>query len=109
MRQPWVLRRLPPHFNNPGYNLVHELLVRMRDRGYNVWGEIYPYHAGSTALNAVFLEPEVWVQALGNKYEETLQDVETGKFFTQEWREELLKTEPTRQVIVYKCRGRVGC
>ena len=61
------------HFNNAGYNLVHELLVRMRERGYNVWGEIYPYNAGSTALNAVFLEPEVWVQALGNKYEDTVQ------------------------------------
>ena len=36
------------HFNNPGYNMVHELLVRMRDKGYNVWGEIYPYNAGST-------------------------------------------------------------
>ena len=30
------------HFNNPGYNLVHELLVKMRERGYNVWGEVYP-------------------------------------------------------------------
>ena len=37
------------HFNNPGYDLVHELLVNMRKRGYNVWGEIYPYAAGSTA------------------------------------------------------------
>ena len=91
------------HFNNPGYNMVHELLVRMRDRGYNVWGEIYPYHAGSTALNAVFLEPEVWVKALGNKYEDTLQDVATGEFYTQETREEMLKKEPTRTVIVYKC------
>ena len=91
------------HFNNPGYNLVHELLVRMRDRGYNVWGEIYPYHAGSTALNAVFLEPEVWVKALGNKYEDTIQDVATGKFYTQKTREEMLKKEPTRPVIVYKC------
>jgi len=91
------------HFNNPGYNLVHELLVRMREKGYNVWGEIYPYHAGSTALNAVFLEPEVWVKALGNKYEETIQDVETGKFYTQKSREEMLKKEPTRPVIVFKC------
>jgi len=91
------------HFNNPGYNLVHELLVRMREKGYNVWGEIYPYHAGSTALNAVFLEPEVWVKALGNKYEETLQDVATGEFYTQESREEMLKKEPTRPVIVFKC------
>ena len=31
------------HFNNPGYNLVHELLVGMRRRGMNVWGELYPY------------------------------------------------------------------
>jgi cytosine/adenosine deaminase-related metal-dependent hydrolase len=91
------------HFNNPGYNMVHELLMRMREKGYNVWGEIYPYNAGSTALNAVFLEPEVWVQTLGNKYEETLQDVETGEFYTQEKREEMLKKEPTRQVRVYKC------
>jgi len=90
------------HFNNPGYNMVHELLVRMRGRGYNVWGEIYPYAAGSTALNAVFLEPEVWVKALGNKYEDTIQDVATGEFYTQQTREEMLKKEPTRVVLVYK-------
>ena len=92
------------HFNNPGYNMVHELLVRMREKGYNVWGEIYPYNAGSTALNAVFLEPEVWVKALGNKYEETVQDVATLEFYTQESREEMLKKDPVRQVIVYKCK-----
>ena len=91
------------HFNNPGYNMVHELLVRMREKGYNVWGEIYPYNAGSTALNAVFLEPEVWVKALGNKYEETVQDVATLEFYTQKSREEMLKKDPVRQVIVYKC------
>jgi len=90
------------HFNNPGYNLVHELLTNMREKGYNVWGEIYPYHAGSTALNAVFLEPEVWVKALGHKYEETIQDVETGEFYTQKSREEMLKKEPTRPVVVFK-------
>ena len=90
------------HFNNPGYNLVHELLVRMRGRGYNVWGEIYPYAAGSTALNAVFLEPEVWVKTLGNKYEDTIRDVATGEYYTQQTREEMLKKEPTRAVLVYK-------
>ena len=90
------------HFNNPGYNMVHELLVRMREKGYNVWGEIYPYAAGSTALNAVFLEPEVWVKTLGNKYEDTLQDVATGEFYTQKSREEMLKKDPTRLVLVYK-------
>jgi hypothetical protein len=90
------------HFNNPGYNLVHELLVRMRERGMNVWGEIYPYAAGSTALNAVFLAPENWQGALGYKYEETIQDVATGEWYTPEKREEVLKTDPTRQVLVFK-------
>jgi hypothetical protein len=90
------------HFNNPGYNLVHELLVKMRDKGYNVWGELYPYAAGSTALNAVFLEPEIWVKTLGYKYEETLQDVATLEYYTEESRKEMLKKEPTRACIVYK-------
>ena len=90
------------HFNNPGYNLVHELLVRMRERGMNVWGEIYPYAAGSTALNAVFLEPEMWVDTLGYKYEETIQDVATGEFYTQDSRQKMIAKEPTRAVLVYK-------
>ncbi len=90
------------HFNNPGYNLVHELLTRMQERGMNVWGELYPYAAGSTALNAVFLEPEVWVDQLGYKYEETIQDALTGEFYTQESRAEMIRTQPTRIVIVYK-------
>ncbi len=90
------------HYNNPGYNMVQELLVGMRKRGYNVWGEIYPYAAGSTALNAVFLEPEVWVKALGHRYEDTVQDVETGEFYTEQSRAEMLKTQPVRPVLVYK-------
>jgi hypothetical protein len=52
----------------------------------------------------VFLEPEVWGKALGNKYEETVQDVVTLEFYTQESREEMLKKDPVRQVIVYKCK-----
>jgi Amidohydrolase family len=93
---------LANHFNNPGYNLVHELLVRMRERGMNVWGEIYPYAAGSTALNAVFLEPEVWVETLGYKYEDTIQDVETGEWYTQETRARMIAQEPVRPVLVFK-------
>jgi len=90
------------HFNNPGYNLVHELLARMRERGMNVWGELYPYAAGSTAINAVFLEPEVWVDQLGYKYEETIQDASTGEFYTQQSRAEMVAREPARLVQVYK-------
>lgn len=90
------------HFNNPGYNMVHELLVLMRKRGYNVWGEVYPYAAGSTALNAVFLDPAIWEKQLGYKLNETVQDVETGEYYTAEKRQEMIKKEPTRAVLVYK-------
>ncbi len=90
------------HFNNPGFNLVHELLIRMREQGYNVWGEIYPYAAGATALNAVFLKPEMWVETLGYKYEETLLDPATNKYFTQQTYEEMIKKDPTRPVVLFK-------
>ena len=39
---------------------------------------------------------------MGYKYEETLQDVATGEFYTEKTRAEMMKTEPTRPVIVYK-------
>ena len=90
------------HYNNPGWRLVHELISRLQDQGYNVWGEIYPYAAGSTTLNAVFLNPENWVDRLGHKYEETLQDVETGEFYTRETYEKALKETPTKEILLWK-------
>jgi hypothetical protein len=90
------------HFNNPGWDVIQELLVRLQKRGYNVWGEIYPYRAGSTALNAVFLQPETWLDKLGYKYEDTLMDPATGKFYTRQTYEADIKKDPTKIVIVYK-------
>lgn len=90
------------HFNNPGWQMVHELLVRLRARGYNVWGEIYPYDAGSTTINAVFLKPEIWIDQLGNKYEDTLLDPATNTFYTRGKYEEVLKKDPATIVILYK-------
>ena len=90
------------HFNNPGWQLVHELLVRARAQGHNVWGEIYPYAAGSTALNAVFLRPEHWVEKLGHTYEKTLMDPATNEFYTLETYEADIAKDPTKIVVVYK-------
>lgn len=55
-----------------------------------------------TTLNAVFLDKEIWVDKLGNRYEDTLQDPVTGKFMTNEDRNEMLKTNPTYPIILYK-------
>ena len=90
------------HFNNPGWQLVQELLVKFRSSGYNVWGEIYPYAAGSTTINAAFVSPDTWVEKLGNKYEETMQDPETGEFYTLEKYQEVLAKEPATQIVLYK-------
>jgi len=90
------------HFNNPGWELVQELLVRMRAQGHNVWGEIYPYAAGQTTINAVFAKPENWVEKLGNKYEKTMQDPLTGEFYTLEKYKEVLAKAPATQIVLYK-------
>ena len=90
------------HYNNPGWEKVQELLVRMRERGFNVWGEYYPYAAGSTTINAQFIRPETWIEKLGNKYEETLQDPATGEFYTQEKYQQVLAENPNKVIILYK-------
>ncbi|HBN6296488.1 TPA: aminoacylase [Vibrio parahaemolyticus] len=90
------------HFNNPGWELAHEVIFGLQQRGFNVWGEIYPYAAGSTTLNAVFLTPENWVDKLGHRYEDTLADAETGEFYTRETYEAGLKKNPTKEIILYK-------
>ncbi|MCA0899189.1 amidohydrolase family protein [Microbulbifer agarilyticus] len=90
------------HFNNPGWPLVQELLVRLRKKGHNVWGEIYPYAAGQTTINAAFVRPENWVEKLGHKYEETMQDPLSGEFYTLDKYQKILAEAPTTQVVLYK-------
>lgn len=90
------------HFNNPGWELVQELLVRMRAQGHNVWGEIYPYAAGQTTINASFVRPENWVKKLGNKYEETMQDPVTQEFYTMDRYRIVLAEAPATQIVLYK-------
>jgi hypothetical protein len=90
------------HFNNPGWELVQELIVRMREQGHIVYGEVYPYAAGSTSLNAAFIGPDNWVKKLGNKYENTLQDPITQKYYTMETYKEALAKTPTKEILLYK-------
>lgn len=90
------------HFNNPGWEQVQDLLQRLRAAGHNVWGEIYPYAAGSTTINAVFLRPETWVEKLGRRYEETMLDPATNTFYTRERYEQRLAEDPAAIVVLYK-------
>jgi cytosine/adenosine deaminase-related metal-dependent hydrolase len=90
------------HFNNTGWELVQDLILGLRNEGLNVWGEIYPYAAGSTTINAVFFRPEIYVDELGKRYEDTLFDPQDQTFYSLESYLEMVEKEPTRMVIVYK-------
>jgi len=90
------------HYNNPGWALTHELMSNLQSQGFNIWGEIYPYAAGSTTVNAVFLKPDNWVKKLGHRYEDTMADAETGEFYTLQKYEADLKANPTKEIILYK-------
>ena len=48
------------HYNNAGWDVIHELILNLQERGHNIWGEIYPYTAGQTNAGAVFLQPEIF-------------------------------------------------
>ena len=90
------------HFNNPGWRQVHDLLRRMQAQGHNVWGEIYPYAAGSTSINAVFFNPSIWEDKLGKVYEETIYDPLANTFLNKEAFLELRAKDPVHIVLVYK-------
>lgn len=90
------------HFNNDGWRLVQELIVKLRDKGHNIWGEYYPYAAGSTTINAAFIRPEVWLEELGHRYEDTLQDPDTGEFYDRTRYERDVAENPTKQIVLYK-------
>lgn len=90
------------HFNNPGWRLTHEMITRLQEQGHNIWGEVYPYAAGSTPINASFLEPKSWVDDLGNRYEDTMLDPVTGKYYTLDTYKATVESEPTRPIVVFK-------
>ncbi|MGB6291332.1 MAG: aminoacylase [Vibrio anguillarum] len=90
------------HFNNPGWRVTHEMITGLQAQGHNIWGEIYPYAAGSTTINASFLEPKSWIDYFGNRYEDTMLDPVTGEYYTTETYKATVASEPTRPIVIFK-------
>ena len=90
------------HFNNDGWRLAHEMITKLQEQGHNIWGEIYPYAAGSTTINASFLEPKSWIDGFGRRYEDTMLDPVTGKYYTLETYKATVASEPSRLIIIFK-------
>lgn len=90
------------HYNNAGWDLIHELILNLQGEGFNVWGELYPYAAGQTNAGAVFLQPEIFEEQLGYKYEESIADPATGKFYTREEFLSTAKNDASKEILFYK-------
>lgn len=90
------------HYNNSGWELIHELILNLQGRGFNVWGEIYPYTAGQTNAGAVFLQPEILEAQLGYEYDKSIADPVTGKFYSKEEFLKLAKFDPGKEILFYK-------
>ena len=90
------------HFNNDGWQLAHEMIIKLQEQGHNIWGEVYPYAAGSTTINAEFLVPESWIDDFGRRYEDTMLDPVTGEYYTLETYKETVASEPTRPIVIFK-------
>jgi len=87
------------HYNNAGWEVIHELITNLQLRGFNIWGEIYPYTAGQTNAGAVFLQPEIFEDQLGYEYDKSIADPVTGKFYSKE---EFMKLDPGKEILFYK-------
>ena len=89
------------HDNDYGWWENQEKLRLARSRGHNVWGEYYPFTAGSTFISADFLRPDLWEGIYGYRYEETLYDPTKDSFLSKKQYEELAASEPGRVIVVY--------
>jgi len=92
---------LMAHDNDYGWWENEEKLQLAREQGYNVWGEYYPFAAGSTLVSADFLRPELWEKVNGYKYEETIYDPTADKFLTKDEYLAAVKGRPGLTVVVH--------
>ena len=89
------------HDNDYGWWENQEKLQIARKKGYNVWGEYYPFAAGSTFIGADFLQPETWEDVNGYKYEETIYDPGADKFLNKEEYLALRTKNPGYSIVVH--------
>jgi len=89
------------HDNDYGWWENEEKLQLVRAQGYNVWGEYYPFAAGSTLISADFLRPDLWEDVNGYRYEETIYDPTLDKFLSKDEYLKTVKEEPGKTVVVH--------
>lgn len=94
LNQPLILS----HNNNFGWWEVEEHLQLLRDRGYNVWSEYYPYTCGSSTIGSEFIKPDN-IGALGLDYT-NLIDPRTGANMNREVYDRIVAEDPAYIIVL---------
>jgi hypothetical protein len=89
------------HDNDYGWWENEELLRLARDQGFNVWATYYPWIAGAGNYGANIVNPPIWEDLMGYKYEETIYDPQLDKYVTKEEFLKFAKEEPGRSLIAF--------
>ena len=94
LKQPLILS----HNNNFGWWEVEEHLQLLREQGYNVWSEYYPYTCGSSTIGSEFLKPE-GIKKLGLDYT-NLVDPRTGEKMNREIYDKIVAEDPAYIIVL---------
>lgn len=94
LNQPLLLS----HNNNFGWWEVEEHLQLLRDQGYNVWSEYYPYTCGSSTIGSEFIKPDN-IGALGLDYT-NLIDPRTGEKMNREIYDQIVADDPAYIIVL---------
>jgi hypothetical protein len=89
---------LVSHNNNFGWWEVEEHLQALRDQGYNMWSEYYPYTCGSSTIGSEFIKPEN-IGAMGLAYE-NLIDPRTGENMNREVYDRIVAEDPAYIIVL---------
>jgi N-acyl-D-amino-acid deacylase len=89
---------LVSHNNNFGWWEVEEHLQKLREQGYNMWSEYYPYTCGSSTIGSEFIKPEN-IGAMGLDYP-NLIDPRTGENMTREIYDRIVAEDPAYIIVL---------
>ena len=94
LNQPLILS----HNNNFGWWEVEEHLQLLREQGYNVWSEYYPYTCGSSTIGSEFIKPDN-IGAMGLDYT-NLIDPRTGEPMNREIYDKIVAEDPAYIIVL---------
>lgn len=89
------------HNNDYGWWEIEEKCQALREQGFNIWSEYYPYTAASTGIGSDYLQPGGVIQAVGLNYEDCMYDPQQDKMLDQAAYEQTAKEHPERLIVLF--------